>query len=345
MFSLASIGKQDQLQVSHTRNVELKFPGVAQTWGMPFFTSNPGWLSQRTFTADVFFCPSNGHEGTITNVFGQLLSQVSPAEYIALDIGSNLGFYSLLSSALGFEVFAVDIQPMCLFALHSLAVMAGTAISDRIHSFNIGLSDEPGAGSNSYSKCDYENFIVEAGAADQAAKQQDPRPQGEETTFDIISFDSLVSRNPIVLSKPVQVMKIDTEGVEARILMGMRQALGSGKIKHMIIEVTPAHWDRFGLSMTDERSIQIFQDVVTTYGYTAYVMYLQKERWPPVSMADIAVPVKQSPVISSQRDTGCEGCPFFLIKDMRRFLKDYCVTHLAKIKKAGSCGNLLFVKK
>lgn len=152
---------------------------------MPFFTvGNPGCLSGRTFTVDVFFYPSNGHEGTITNVFGQLLSQIIPAEYSALDIGSNLVFYSLLSSALGFKVFAIDIQPMCLFTLHSLATMAaaGKAISDRIHSFIIGLSDEPGAGSNSYSNCDYENLIVEAGAAvDQAAKHQDAGSQREET--------------------------------------------------------------------------------------------------------------------------------------------------------------------
>ena len=38
-------------------------PGVSGTTQVDFFGTNPGWLSRRTFTADVFTCPPNSHEG------------------------------------------------------------------------------------------------------------------------------------------------------------------------------------------------------------------------------------------------------------------------------------------
>ena len=42
-------------------------------------------------------------------------------------------------------------------------------------------------------------------------------------------------------------MKIDTEGAEVG-FRGMAKALGNGLI-NMVIEVTPAHWFRFGMRM------------------------------------------------------------------------------------------------
>jgi hypothetical protein len=45
------------------RSMTLKSPGISETTTLDFFGTNPGWLSKRTFTADVFLCPPNSHEG------------------------------------------------------------------------------------------------------------------------------------------------------------------------------------------------------------------------------------------------------------------------------------------
>ena len=44
-------------------SLKLKSPGIREETTIDFFSANPGWLSQRTFTADVFTCPPNSHEG------------------------------------------------------------------------------------------------------------------------------------------------------------------------------------------------------------------------------------------------------------------------------------------
>ena len=45
------------------KTLKLSSPGVPETTSIAFFGKNPGWLSQRTFTADIFTCPPNSHEG------------------------------------------------------------------------------------------------------------------------------------------------------------------------------------------------------------------------------------------------------------------------------------------
>ena len=51
------------LNPSSLKSLKLASPGVPGTTMLDFFGTNPGWLSQRTFTADVFTCPPNSHEG------------------------------------------------------------------------------------------------------------------------------------------------------------------------------------------------------------------------------------------------------------------------------------------
>ena len=45
------------------KSLKLISPGIRESTAISFFSTNPGWLSQRTFTADIFTCPPNSHEG------------------------------------------------------------------------------------------------------------------------------------------------------------------------------------------------------------------------------------------------------------------------------------------
>jgi hypothetical protein len=71
-FSEENIQKEPQLykmlssfsiDSSSLKALKLESPGVPGTTMLNFFAKNPGWLSERTFTADVFTCPPNSHEG------------------------------------------------------------------------------------------------------------------------------------------------------------------------------------------------------------------------------------------------------------------------------------------
>jgi len=56
----------------------------------------------------------------------------------------------------------------------------------------------------------------------------------------------------------IQVLKMDTEGAEGRIALGMQQTLATCKIRNFIVELTPAHWYRFGQAENDPDAIQAF---------------------------------------------------------------------------------------
>ncbi len=51
------------LNPASLKTLKLSSPGVPETTDIAFFGKNPGWLSKRTFTADIFTCPPNSHEG------------------------------------------------------------------------------------------------------------------------------------------------------------------------------------------------------------------------------------------------------------------------------------------
>jgi hypothetical protein len=71
-FSVDNIKKEPKLEEmlssfalrpGSLKTLKLSSPGVPKTTTIVFFGKNPGWLSRRTFTADIFTCPPNSHEG------------------------------------------------------------------------------------------------------------------------------------------------------------------------------------------------------------------------------------------------------------------------------------------
>lgn len=321
----------------------LHFPGVSGVHSIKFFAKNPGNLAARTFTKDIFTCPPNGHEGSITNLYGQLLLTKPNQSEGVVDIGANLGFYSLLPASLGYRTASFDISPSCLHMLTELADRNGVA--SLVKAYNIGLSDKEETGTNHDEKCDYENFYVEKPTSGKG-------PKGGET-FEIERYDDVAARSDWPFREGVvRLLKIDTEGAEFRILQGMRHELQSGRIKNMIIEVTPAHWFRFGNArMNDTDGVNIFVDLVEKYGYHAYVLYLPPNRRPPPEFSTFVEQLTSHPILTDVADTGCDHAPFYVVKNMRKFMTTYCIDHLANVKRgglagesssSGFCGNLWF---
>ena len=132
--------------------------------------------------------------------------------------------------------------------------------------------------------------------------------------------------------------------------MGMQKTLSTCLIRNWIVELTPAHWYRFGQEDTDPEAIQAFVDVTEKHNYKAYLMYMQDNRQPPESLHDFMKPLSQHPTIPSEKGTGCFDKPYYEILDMRRFILDYClkfgdtVTRLGKSTARGYCGNIWFQK-
>ena len=135
-------------------DMAIESPGVPQLKQIQFLKRNPGWLSARTFTADIFLCPRNGREGAITNLYRQLLmsrdAHVDPSGVftVVFDGGANLGFYSLIPAKMGRKTYAFDIQPTRLRGLELMAKSNG--VSDNIVMYDAGLSETVSSIKNSF---------------------------------------------------------------------------------------------------------------------------------------------------------------------------------------------------
>ena len=350
-------------------NVEVQIPGVDdQKFNVPFFNNPPSWLAARTFTSRIFFCPPNGHEGTITHLIGQLLrlgmqqksSHGSAGDVIGsfMDVGSNLGFYSLLAIDMGVPAYAFDIQPFCLYNLHSLAQTSPQR--RHLHLFNVGMADAPQVVVNAEGGCDFENFYVsDRGASQNVAffwsslifESWSAGPGGKGVQVPVVRLDDWIRKMKGEIPLPIRVLKMDTEGAEGRIVLGMHDTLAAPcTLLNWIVELTPAHWYRFGQSMEDQAAVQAYIDVVEKYNYKAYLMYMPAERRPPSSLHDFMKPLSAHPGMPGQADTGCEGAPYYEILDMQRFFHDYCTTFLEGVIRHGKsskgyCGNIWFAKQ
>uniref|UniRef100_A0A7S3L9J0 Methyltransferase FkbM domain-containing protein n=1 Tax=Amphora coffeiformis TaxID=265554 RepID=A0A7S3L9J0_9STRA len=337
-----------QSLASATKAVTVKIPGVSEQYSVPFYTQRPDWLSQRTFLSNIFFCPPNGHEGTITNLIGQLLSQNSEGSF--MDVGSNLGFYSLLATSMGHHAYAFDIQPVCLYNLQTLSNAADDKKNaNLLHVFNVGMSDSEQTVVNQEGGCDYENFYVnESEQRKHTALDADKAGIGLQVP--VVRMDHWISLMGDKLKGPIQVMKMDTEGAEGRIALGMQKTLSTCLIRNFIVELTPAHWYRFGQKDNDAAAIQAYCNLTEKYNYKAYFMFMQKERQPPPQLYDIVRPLDRHPAMPSEKGTGCFGTPYYEILDLRRFIHEYCLEWTATVKREGGsakgfCGNIWFQKQ
>ena len=130
-----------------------------------------------------------------------------------MDVGSNLGFYSLLAIAMGHDAYVFDIQPVCLFNLYSLAKKEHIPL---LHIFNVGMSDSEQTVINAEGGCDYENFYM-AEEEKENYKSIDSKKAGIGVRVPVVRMDHWVKLMGDKLKAPIQVLKMDTEGAGKKI--------------------------------------------------------------------------------------------------------------------------------
>ena len=84
---------------------------------------------------------------------------------------------------------------------------------------------------------------------------------------------TLLRGGAVAPSRRIRVLKIDTEGAEVPIVRGMTGLLRDRLVEHIVLEITPMHWPRFGIAARDAAAHAAFATITDTYHYTAYLMY------------------------------------------------------------------------
>jgi len=147
-----------------------------------------------------------------------------------LDVGSNGGFYSLLSRSLGCSVLAVDGQPWCLTRLSSSAAMNG--FTTNFQTVNTAVSDQKDltidVGSN---KCSGLWAVRGSGWINR-----------ESTSIVTVASTPLLQLVDRWIQEDdiIGMFKIDVEGSEMSVILSALPLFRSGRILNVLVEITPA---------------------------------------------------------------------------------------------------------
>jgi FkbM family methyltransferase len=205
LFTLARLHHRlwkGEQQVSIAGGAELLMPGDTHYFG---------------FLAGV-------HERHITNLVNSIVVAGDPC----IDVGANIGYFSMMMAArAGSSGRVLAFEPVpetyaCLQKNAALAAKQGWLLEP----FQKAVSAE--AGRVSIQRHEHSTLH-------QVQKLAHSAPAASEE-ITCVSLDQVLKDNSIA---SVKLLKIDVEGHETQVIAGAMHSLQSGKVQHLVIEVTP----------------------------------------------------------------------------------------------------------
>jgi FkbM family methyltransferase len=173
---------------------------------------------------------------------------------IMLDVGGNVGWFSMLSAAHGAEVFVFEPNVVNMIRLCESSVLNGWTSSsnpanNQVHPYLKGVNDIHGTelvmykvdpsnpGSFSFSKETAEHYETKFGKADTIEEKL------QLVTLDALAQDQrwLDDDNDTTIA----ILKIDVEGLELKVLDGATKLLNSHKVDCIFLEWKITEVDRW----------------------------------------------------------------------------------------------------
>ncbi len=238
---------------------------LLNTWGFKQAGCGKGdFLVADTGMVDGWICATEG-EQLVTAAMDRILSagcqsrDGRPSDALFLDVGSNSGFYGLNAIAHGCVAAFFDVQPGCNKVVNAALLVNG--FTDRGVVIAAGLSDRDGVvPASSKSTC-----ALESGRFPISAIETNTLNDGD-VDVPVLPLSRLLPPFP---SLSIIILKIDTEGLEQRILAGAMPLFEKKIIQHVIVEVTPGHgfWEKRGVDAADVANTM--RDIATCgYSFT-----------------------------------------------------------------------------
>jgi FkbM family methyltransferase len=179
-----------------------------------------------------------------------------------VDVGANIGYYSLLASRLVGDkgrVISIEASPKIYSVLQdnvSLNSFASNieahnlAIADKSKKTSVYLGPDGNLGSTTTSESLHDKFPY--------------RNYNLEAQVEAVTLDSLIETENI---ENLQLIKIDVEGTEREVIDGLVELIKNGPSDlEILIELTPLWWSKPKPSI--EEVLQPFFD----HGYKAYII-------------------------------------------------------------------------
>ena len=162
------------------------------------------------------------------------LSQGVPKGSHFVDVGANLGYFSLMASSLGYDVVAFE--PMSRNARKLARSVARNGFGRRVQLFQDAVSDIHGQRVS----------LRETDALNRGnGRITDESPAlGADGVYGLDYVDTVTLSGALLLApyEPVDahIVKVDVEGHEARVLLGARDWICSRTVRHILIEFSEA---------------------------------------------------------------------------------------------------------
>jgi FkbM family methyltransferase len=166
---------------------------------------------------------------------------------VFIDVGANLGVYSLIARSHGYTTYLVEPEPVHVSFLERNSATLGKLVG-------VALADEAGSLPLYYEE---EN----TGATSLVPAKGYKEGPG---TVPVRTFSSLVADGTFANPGSISLIKVDVEGVEAKTIAGMREFLDSG--------FRPAIWCevRGDLSGRAPGSYREVTNILQAYGYEVF---------------------------------------------------------------------------
>lgn len=191
------------------------------------------------------------YENVISNVIADIISRTKNDKHaVMLDVGANIGWFSLLAASYGAEVFAFEPNVINMVRFCESQLLNGWSLAQNseqnnlIHSYLKGVGSIHGQSLSMYTP-DPNNpgshTFVQDLAKDHFVKRN---TDGDLQTLDggklpIVTLDALAKdQGWLSTNKPIEIalMKMDIEGMERVALDGAQKLLKTNIIENILIE-------------------------------------------------------------------------------------------------------------
>ena len=200
---------------------------------------------------------NNSGEGKVMETFHRLL-YIEKTHYkneIVVDIGANTGIYGLYAASLGYQTLLIDPQPACHLYQHIEITF------NRLEHLVTVITNPLGRTSNvntvkvsPQTPCVGDLRLSTSSQFSRLTSSADP---ASFSSVYIMRFDDIYQNQQTIL-----LMKIDTEGFEADILIGMKRLLVNRQIKNIVVEITPLFWPEFGMDR-----LKVAEEIASLWDY------------------------------------------------------------------------------
>ncbi len=206
---------------------------------IPFLISIRGEKNFKLnfLTMDVIACYLYLFESWEPDCSAYICRNLKP-ENTFIDIGANIGYYSLLTSLVVGEkgrVIAIEASPKIFAVLQDNIRL--NDLASNVKAYNLAVTDTPGKASVYLGP----EGNLGSTTTNASLKRKFPyRNYKFESGVKAVTLDSLINPEDI---KSLQMIKIDVEGTEREVIGGMQEIIKNGSPElEILIELTPLWW-------------------------------------------------------------------------------------------------------